>query len=147
MIEVGKVYKLNAPWHRNHGRPVFVVHSREGVSEVYAGRVIYHIVDTDDFSTEPDWDTEYIEDNLLPGKYSEMPIDKLIGTYQNFLKGSFYYGRYYFGYDSGRDAMWLGETRSNEYNFLRDGTFTENMVVNIIKYFDKNNNFIKQEPK
>lgn len=64
MIEVGKVYMLYAPWHTRHGKDVLVVMKREGVSEDYAGRDIYHIVADPYCTTVADLDTEFIEDNF-----------------------------------------------------------------------------------
>lgn len=38
------------------------------MSPEYKGRTIYHIVDSDEFNTEPDWDSEYVEEHFVDAK-------------------------------------------------------------------------------
>lgn len=148
MLEVGKVYKLSAPWHRNHGHPVLVVHSRVGVSEVYIGQTVYHIVDNGDFFGEPDWDTEYVESNFLSSELGKMPMERLMVKYANLLSdrkiNNDYRSPQIFTYIANADSIQLWD--GSFYTAIKDIEYTENMVVNLLRYFDENGNFIEQIP-
>lgn len=169
MIEIGKIYRLNAPWHHRHGRLVFVVHSREGVSPDYAGRTIYHIVDSDDFSTEPDWETEYVESHL-----SEYPFDvklflddsikkRMSSLINNIMESQARFStntiklpgliqsRIVFSVnvkhgEPSITTMLVILGADNFYSQIPDKYFSVEQIRNLTGYYDDDSNFIELEP-
>lgn len=163
MIEVGKIYRLNAPWHPRNGRLVFVIHSRIGISDELKGKLIYHVIDSDDFSIEPDWNTEYPVDCFI---YTSIDIDKFIKwRYENSkkIRIKIYKTRYY---ESNNDIrIFYYNFKSSElhakyhliikeraesfvdfYSWMPDGYLTGDQILNLKKYFDSDHNFITQNP-
>lgn len=167
MVEVGQIYRLNAPWHNRHGRLVLVVHSRKGVSPDYAGRTIYHVVDSDDFGGEPDWDTEYVAgqlseyrfdvrllfDNSVKARISALvnAIKETQSRFSNLKLPGLIQSRLVMSVSiKGGTSMVktcgviLGA--ENFYTQIPDKFFSAEQIYNLSKYYDDNSNFIEQQP-
>ena len=64
-IEVGGIYRLVAHWHKHHGKLIEVLEEREGITEAYAGKKVYHVA-YDPFNDDrfEDFDEEFIDINF-----------------------------------------------------------------------------------
>lgn len=170
-VQVGNVYRLNAPWDPRHSRFVLVVHSRIGVSEEYQGMPIYHIVNSDNFNTEPDWDTEYVESNFsdadidistfLRNEYVEMlsnikdPRRGQVLINQSTNQWTSYLDIYLysvkgtpgdFGYlVTQQTLIGDGALLDKIYNFQKPGILTKQQILGLSKYYN-NGTFIELEP-
>jgi hypothetical protein len=71
-IEVGKLYKLNAQWHKRHGEVVEVVQIRESITKAYRGRDIYHVAYS---PLRPEARTEDLDEEFIPENFSELVLD------------------------------------------------------------------------